>query len=112
MGGSLRRGTHTGTHTHTQERILATQTEKSHRKIAMNTVAASGLATIPLQKSQGFPLRQPQKYRQPLAILGVSLKIAISSQRPCPQVAAAVRFRGRSDHGTLRKIHANVAPTL
>ena len=32
---------------------------------------------------------------------GVSLKIAGSSQRPRPQVAAAARFCGRSDHGTL-----------
>ena len=31
---------------------------KSHRKIA---VAASGFATILLQKSQGFALRRPQK---------------------------------------------------
>ena len=35
-------------------RALAAQ--KSHRKIAMNTVAAGGLANIPLQKSQGFSL--------------------------------------------------------
>ena len=33
-------------------RNLAAQ--KSHRKIAVTTVAASGLASIPLQKSQGF----------------------------------------------------------
>ena len=33
---------------------------------------------------------------------GVNLKIAGSSQRPWPQVAAAARFCGRSDHGTLR----------
>ena len=32
---------------------------------------------------------------------GVSPKIAGSSQRPRPQVAAAARFRGCSDHGTL-----------
>ena len=41
--------------------ILAAQ--KSHRKIAVTTVAASGLATIPLQKSQGFSLWRPQKNR-------------------------------------------------
>ena len=34
--------------------------QKLHRKIAVTTVAASGLATIPLQKSQGFSLRRPQ----------------------------------------------------
>ena len=34
--------------------------------------------------------------------LRLILKIAGSSQRPWPQVAAAARFRGRSDHGTLR----------
>ena len=38
--------------------------QKSHRKIAMTTVAARGLATIPLQKSQGFSLRRPQTNRQ------------------------------------------------
>ena len=39
--------------------ILAAQ--KSHRKIAVTTVAADRLATISLQKSQGFPPRRPQK---------------------------------------------------
>ena len=38
--------------------------------------------------------------------LRVSLEIAGSSQRPWPQVAAAARFRGRSDHGTLRMVCA------
>ena len=33
---------------------------------------------------------------------GVSLRIAGSSPRPWPQVAAAARFRGRSDHRILR----------
>ena len=33
--------------------------KKSHRKIAVTTVAASGLATIPLQKSHGFSLHRP-----------------------------------------------------
>ena len=41
--------------------ILAAQ--KSHRKIAVTTVAASGLATIPLEKSQGFWIRRPHKNR-------------------------------------------------
>ena len=36
-----------------------------------------------------------------LAIWGVGLEIAGSSQRPRPQAAAAARFRGRSDHETL-----------
>ena len=40
---------------------LGLAAQKSHRKIAVTTVAASGLATIPLQKSQGFSLRWPQK---------------------------------------------------
>ena len=35
--------------------------QKSHRKIAVTTVAASGLATISLQKSQGFSPCRPQK---------------------------------------------------
>ena len=56
---------------------------------------------FPLQKSQGFSLRRPQKIASPPAIFGVSLRIAGKSQRPRPQVAAAARFRGRSDHGTL-----------
>ena len=73
---------------------------KSHRKIAVTTVAASGVATIPLQIS-GFSLRWPQKKRQPLAAFGVNFEIAGSSQQPRPQVAATARFRGRSDHGTL-----------
>ena len=54
--------------------VLAAQ--KSHRKIAVTMVAASGLATIPLQKSQGFSLRWQQQNRWPLAIFGASLKIA------------------------------------
>ena len=38
--------------------------QKSHRKIAVTTtVATSGLASIPLQKSQSFPLRWPQHNR-------------------------------------------------
>ena len=37
--------------------------KKSHRKIAVTTVAASGLTTILLQKSQVFALHQPQKNR-------------------------------------------------
>ena len=58
--------------------------QKSHRKNAVNTVAASGLASIPLQKSQGFLLRRPLKNRKPLAIFGVSLKIAGKSPSPPP----------------------------
>ena len=75
--------------------------QKSHRKIAATTVAASRLAAIPLQKSQGFSLRQPQKKSLAASDFWVTLKIAGSSQRPWPQVAAAARFCGRSDHGTL-----------
>ena len=86
----------------TTQRAPTLAAQKSHRKIAVTTVAATGLATVPLQKSQGFSLCRPQKNRQPLAIFGVSLKNAGSSQRPRPQVAAAARFRSRSDHGTLK----------
>ena len=59
-------------HTHTQILpgrmafvifVQSLAAQKSHRKIAVTTVAASGLATIPLQKSQGFSLRRPQKNR-------------------------------------------------
>ena len=66
-------------------------------------MAASGLANILLQKSQGFSFRRPPKNRWSLAIFGVSPKIAGSSQWPWPQVTAAARFRGRNDQGTLRK---------
>ena len=72
--------------------LLTLAAQKSHRKIEVTTVAA--LATIPLQKSQGFSLRRPQKNRKPLAILGVEATTAV-------QVAAATRFRSRSDHRTL-----------
>ena len=37
--------------------------QKSYRKIAVTTVAESGLATIPLQKPQSFSLRWPPKNR-------------------------------------------------
>ena len=77
--------------------------QKSHRKIAVTTVAASGLATIPLQKSQSFSLRRPQTKSLAASDFWVTLQIAGSSQRPWPQVAAAARFCGRSDHGTLRR---------
>ena len=43
--------------------------QESHRKLAVTTVAVSGLATIALQKSQVFSLRRPQKW-QTLAIFG------------------------------------------
>ena len=73
----------------------------AHRKIAVTTVAAGALATIPLQKSQGFFCFASQKKSLAAAIFGVSLNFTGSSQRPRPQVAAAARFRGRNDHGTL-----------
>ena len=44
--------------------------QRSHREIAITTEAASGLATIPLQKSQGFSLLSPERWRQ-------------TSSRPC-----------------------------
>ena len=91
--------------------------QKSHRRIAVTTVAASGLATIPLQKSGLF------------CIAGRKKKIAIasdswgypqncgSSQRPWPQVAAAARFRSRSDILASREmfllpIHSVLSPEL
>ena len=67
-------------------------------KIAVTTMAASGLATMPLQKSQDFSLRWPQK--KSLAASDF-WEIAGSSQPLRPQVAAAARFRGRNDHGTV-----------
>ena len=109
-GLGLSANTHTHTHAHrtaiaeTQRgcpqkgRVLAAQ--KSHRKIAVTTVATSGLRTIPLPKSQCFSHRRPQKNRNHYRFLGY-LKTAGSSQQPWPQVTAAARFRARSDHGTL-----------
>ena len=64
-------------------------------------VAASGLATTPCRDSTLFRFAGRKRNRWPLGIYGVSLKIAGNSKRQWPQVAAAVRFRGRSDHGTL-----------
>ena len=81
-----------GFYLNTKEWKIRVEAQKLHRKIAVTTVAASGLATIPLQKSQGFSLRRQRKNGWPLAIVWVSLKIAGSSQRPRPQVAAAARF--------------------
>ena len=49
--------TQRGTH------ISILEAQKSHRRIAVTTVATTGLATIPLQKSQGYLLRRPQKNR-------------------------------------------------
>ena len=57
---------------------------KNASQIAVTTVAASGLATIPLQKSQGFSLRRPQ-----------TNSLATSDSWGYP-------FRTRSDHRTLR----------
>ena len=54
-----------------------------------------------LQKSHGFSLRRSQKKSLAASDFWVTLKIAGSSQRPWPQVAAAAGFCGRSDHGTL-----------
>ena len=36
--------------------MLTLAAQNTHRTIAVSTVATSGLATIPLQKSQGFSL--------------------------------------------------------
>ena len=46
------------------------------------------------------------------ASFAVSLKSAGSSQRPWSQVAAAARFCGRSDHGTLREASKSTRPNL
>ena len=45
--------------------IFNLSSTKSHRKIAVTTVAASGLATNPLQNSQGFSLRRPHFWGYP-----------------------------------------------
>ena len=54
--------------------ILAAQ--KSHRKIAVTTVAADRLATISLQKSQGFPPRRPQKKSLAASDFGMQPQLA------------------------------------
>ena len=73
--------------------------QKSHRKIAMTTVAASGLATIPLQKSQGFLFQRPQK--KPLAASNFLLASKSQEARSDHACKSPQRFRSRSDHGTL-----------
>ena len=78
--------------------LVTLAAQNSHPKIAVTTVAASGLATIPLQKSYGCGFAG-HEISQWLAILGLPSN---RSQRPRPQVAAAARFCGCSDHGTLR----------
>ena len=83
-------------------KITPLAAQSSHRKIVVTMVAASGLATILLQQLQGF-LRHRQQKIAIACDLRVTLAIAGSSQRPRPQVAAAARFRGHSDHGTLRR---------
>ena len=65
---------------------IASQNRSDHggRKRARN----------PLQKLQGFFASPAANKKQLLATLGVALKIAGSSQRQLPQVAAAAQFRG------------------
>ena len=75
---------------------IASQNRSDHsgRKWARNHSAAeiAGFFASPAAK----------KIRWPLAILGLPSKSQeLSSHRPRPQVAAAARFCGRSDHGTL-----------
>ena len=84
-------------------RVLAAQ--KSHRKIAVTTVAASGLATIPLQKSQGFSLHRQQKKSLSPAIFGVSnpqhrRKLAMTTATSLRNGAIS----RRSDHGTAQNV--------
>ena len=66
----------------------------------MTTVAASGLATIPLQKWQGFRFAGRNQKRNRYPFLGLASAVTTAASR-CSRAAAA-RFRGRSEHGTLR----------
>ena len=79
---------------------IASQNRSDHggRKRARNHSAA---------EIAGFFASLAAKKSLAASDFGVRLKIAGSSQRPRPQVAAAARFRGRSDHGTLRPIPTN-----
>ena len=74
---------------------IASQNRSDHggRKRARNHSAA---------EIAGFFASPAAKRSLAASDFGVNLKIAESSQRPWPQVAAAARFCGRSDHGTLR----------
>ena len=73
---------------------IASQNRSDHggRKRARNHSAA---------EIAGFFASPAAKKSLAASDFGVNLKIAGSSQRPWPQVAAAARFCGRSDHGTL-----------
>ena len=64
-------------------------------------MAVSGLAAIPLQKSQGFALRRPPKKIANACGFGVRLKIAGSSQRPRPQVPQPRDFAAAATTGLL-----------
>ena len=75
--------------------------QKSHRKIAVTTVAADGARNHSAAEIAGFFASAAAKKSLAASDFWVNLKIAGSSQRPWPQVAAAARFCGRSDHGTL-----------
>ena len=61
--------------------IVALAAQKSHRKIAVTTVAADRLATISLQKSQGFPPRRPQKKSLAASDFGMQLQLAFKKRR-------------------------------
>ena len=78
---------------------IASQNRSDHggRKRARNHSAAetAGFFASPAAKKS---LAASDFWDQP--------QIAVKSQRPRPQVAAAARFRGRSDHGTLRGRHS------
>ena len=74
-------------------KVLSSAAQGSHRNIAVAMAAAIGLATIPLQKSQGFtspaakeaPSRDIQGYPQN------PTKLAATTAA----IAAAARFRSR-----------------
>ena len=78
-----------GTQISYDRKVRALAAQKSHRKIAMITVAASGLSAIPLQKSQGFSLRWPQKKRNQEARSQHGRKL----RQPCDFVATATTGR-------------------
>ena len=59
--------------------------QKLHRKIAVTHGGASGLATIPLQKSQGFSLRWPQEIASRWRFLGLASKSQEDHGRKSPQ---------------------------
>ena len=82
--------------------IWTSGAQKSHRKITATTVAASGLATIPLQKSQSFSFRWPQRIASRQRFWGLASKSQEAHsdhgrKSPQPRDFAAAATTGHQD---------------